>query len=257
MIFSHYRILAYIALAHYSTVPHFTLPHFKVFEPGNGVQYIKFGTEVLRLSKALAGGCTVKYAYGWVDLETSTGIPYEFVIGEARDPLMTVGLRVANMKDSLDFFQNSLGMQVLPYNYARQPGSNFEPQPPKGCVYIGYSENTLGFFLIPSKEKINVGSVLDAFTIIVDDDTAGLPTAVVSSLGGTGSLLSPDGYPFKFKKYSDYVKSGLAVKEFTSITVEPMSAAQDEAQETESIKEAPIKERKKTKYGRDGQSNQR
>ena len=224
------------------------------------MQYIKFGTEVLRLSKAISAGSAVKYAYGWVDLVTPSGIPYEFVVGIARDPLMTIGLRVADMKASLDFFKNSLGMQILPFNYARQPGSNFESQPSKEDVYIGYSENTLGFALIPTKgrEKVEVGSVLEAFTIIVDDDLSTVPSTVATAIASASVLYSPDGYPFKFQKYSDYIKSGLAVKEFTAVTVEPMSARQeDQVQETESIKDFPMKERKKSKYGRDGQSNQR
>lgn len=77
---------------------------------------------------------------------------------------------------------------------------------------------------------------------------------------GAKLLLSPDGYPFKFQLYSDYVKSDLCVKEFTSVIEEKMSLAtnkmdDDDEQETESIKQAPI--RKKTKFGRDGQSNQK
>jgi hypothetical protein len=246
----------------------------EVFEPGNGLRFIKFGTEVLRLSKAIAAGSEIKYAYGWVDLISPSSVPYEFTVGVARDPLMTVGISVSNMQQSVKFFTESLGMQILPFNLARTLGSNFENQPQKGDKYVGYSNNTLGFWLTQTKkgEKVDVGSVVDSFNIVVDDSVEKdmIPQDVNNALENKSILYSPDGYPFKFMTYTDFKKSPGSVKEFSQKTIESIQQQQkgameqemDGEQETESIAGEgqavqPKIQRKKTKYGRDGQSNMR
>ena len=233
----------------------------EVFEPGNGLQYIKFGTEVLRLSKAIAAGSEIKYAYGWVDIVSPSGIPYEFTVGVARDPLMTVGIAVSNMQQSVKFFTESLGMKVLPFNLARTPGSNFEAQPKKGDTYVGYSNNTLGFWLTQAKGgKVDVGSVLDSFNIVVDDtvDREMIPKDVINTLENKSILYSPDGYPFRFTTYTDFKKSAEAVKEFSQKTIESVQQQKQQDkddQENESQPTPPKIQRKKTKFGRDGQAN--
>lgn len=64
--------------------------------------------------------------------------------------------------------------------------------------------------------RINVGNLLDAFTIVVDDgNPQQLPPAVRDALekaaaaaggDGTAVIQSPDGYPFRLKPYSIFTK---------------------------------------------------
>ena len=87
---------------------------FEFIDPGNGLQFVKIGslifvhsttftdcllnliystgTEVLRLSKALELGAVMKYGYGWVDFDTPSYTPLQYVVGTVRDPLMMVFL---------------------------------------------------------------------------------------------------------------------------------------------------------------------
>jgi hypothetical protein len=69
----------------------------EVYQPGNGLEFIKIGTDSLRLSKAVALGSKLKYAYGWVDLDTPENLPIEIVVGVARDPMMLASLKVSNI----------------------------------------------------------------------------------------------------------------------------------------------------------------
>ena len=126
-------------------------------------------------------------------------------------------------------------MKILPYNYARSPGSNFEPQPSKDQVYIGYGENSLGILLTPSNDrnKINVGTVLSAISIVADTSQA-LPSAVndLFNDNDNGSsndkmIYSPDGYPFKIISYKEFEKNK-AVKEFNSVTLESVDLIDSE-----------------------------
>lgn len=188
-------------------------------------------------------------------MSPSGRIPYEIVIGLSRDPLMCIGLKVRDMAESLKFFQNTLGMQILPFNYARTVGSNFEPQPPKGSTFVGYGQDSLGLLLLPSngKESIEVGSLIDAFKIVVDEsDISRLPTKVADILNSDDKgekLLSPDGYPFVFQRYTEFSKND-AVKELTNISVEDF-----EPRASDSSSTLKKRIRKKEKFGRDGQSN--
>ena len=199
----------------------------EIYEAGNGLRYIKFGTEVLRLSKAIQAGCEVKYAYGWVDLVTPGGIPYQFVVGTARDPLMTVCLATSDMKKSITFFTESLGMQILPFKNARALGSNFEPQPRKDEVCVGYGNSTLSLVLTPTpnKGKVEVGNVIEYFSIVVDDSNpAQIPTDVRNALDSKQIMFSPDGYPFKLLSYTEFQKSSLYLKDITSTSLEQMQS---------------------------------
>ena len=199
----------------------------EIFEPGNGLRFIKFGTEALRISKAIAAGSEIKYAYGWVDLVTPGGVPYQFVVGTARDPLMTACLATSDMKKSLNFFTESLGMQVLPFKYSRTVGSNFEAQPKKGEVCLGYGNSTLSLMLTPVKGPVEVGSILDSFNIVVDDsDIAQIPDEVRRALEAKEIVFSPDGYPFRFMSYTEFQKSSQYLKEITSTSFEQMKTQQ-------------------------------
>jgi catechol 2,3-dioxygenase-like lactoylglutathione lyase family enzyme len=175
----------------------------------------------------------VKFAYGWVDLDTPGSLPLEVVVGEARDPLMLVCLRVSDLTSSVRFFTEQLGMRQLPFPLCRPAGSNFEPAAPKGSVFLGYGANTaedggdgvgLGVLLRPTvkgEPPLSIGSQLRGFTVVVDDSasalaTAAYPAAVVKVLeryaaiqateGTLERLLSPDGYPFIIKPLSLFQK---------------------------------------------------
>lgn len=216
----------------------------EIFDKGNGVQYVKVGSELLRISKGIEkggnmlhflyllciridgslshAGMKLKYAYGWVDADSPSDVPVEVIVGLRRDPLMFTCIQVSNMKESSAFFQEQLGMQQLPFPLARQAGSQFEPQQPDKSVYVGYSDDSMGLLLVPAPKGVvvNVGTVFDAFTVVVDDEGEGWnpPPAVQSALAlgkteteaskssATGSLVSPDGYKIKLVKYSDYRK---------------------------------------------------
>ena len=54
-------------------------------------------------------GAEITQAYGFVDLTTPGGIPYETVLGIRRDPLQYITLRVSNMKATQEFLSNTLG----------------------------------------------------------------------------------------------------------------------------------------------------
>ena len=73
------------------------------------------------------------------------------VLGDqVRDPFMFAAVRVADLKASEAFYVGELGMRRLPYPRAREAlTSPFEPQQPKGSVYLGYSPDTFGLLLLP------------------------------------------------------------------------------------------------------------
>lgn len=164
----------------------------------------------------------VKFAYGWVDLDTPGGIPMEVIIGLARDPVMLTCLRVTNVADSAKFFIEQLGMKVLPFPLSRAKGSTFEPEQVPGSQYIGYSDNSMGLMLTPSPKlkapPLVVGTMLEAFTLVYDDSAGAaskLPPAVVKVLGGAPNIVkSPDGYSFVLKGYEQFKKEATDKVEF-------------------------------------------
>jgi hypothetical protein len=172
-------------------------------------------------------GALIKYAYGWVDLDTTGSVPLEVVVGSTRDPVMLASIRVRDMAESVSFFTNQMGMKILPFPLCRAPGSNFEPIPPKGSIYIGYSEDSFGILLAPTIKgdpPLRIGSQLNGFTIVVDDSTdeivKGYPLAISSALSsGLGAksdnkITSPDGYTFIVKPYSQFKKESTTNVQF-------------------------------------------
>lgn len=131
----------------------------ELYEPGNGLQFIKIGTDTLRISKAVENGADVKFAYGWVNWLSPNQIPYEITVGLTRDPLMLVCLRVKNLKESSDFFVNELGMKMLDYPLARAKDSQFEKPQPKNSVYVSYGPNSMGLLLVEDPIEIGGGDL--------------------------------------------------------------------------------------------------
>lgn len=187
-----------------------------IYDKGNGLQFIRFGNEVVRLSKGVAAGGEVKFAYGWVDMDTPSGIPLQLVIGVTIDPIMLTCLRVSNIAASKKFFCEDLGMSVYPVPLARQPGSQYEPEPIKDSVFVSYGPDELGILLVPAEKgkQVRVGSVLDHMTIVVDDSQKDkLPALAQAYLeSGASEVSSPDGYRFQFNAYSAFKKSSAAKK---------------------------------------------
>ena len=184
----------------------------QLFEKGNGLQYVKVGAESIRLSKAIEKGADIKFAYGWIDLNTPGGLPLEVVIGLARDPLMLACIRVSDVPSSTRFFKEELGMKELPFPLSRAAGSDFEPQQPPNSAYVGYGPESMGLLLVPGAKgapPLAVGSLLEAFTLVFDESKAqSLPPAFreAAAKGGERRVVSPDGYPFVLKGYEEYRK---------------------------------------------------
>lgn len=150
-------------------------------------------------------GAVVKYGYGWLDLESPNGLPYQVVVGEVRDPLMAVCLRVANLKTSAAFFRDTLGMIDVPYPLARQPGSQFELAGKKDWVSLGYGPDSLTLVLREGDSRTEgplvKGSFLRGMTIIVDDKA--MPRKETTDV----VIESPDGYLFTLRPLSLHQKS--------------------------------------------------
>jgi len=204
-------------------------------ERGNGLQFIRFGSDVIRISKGVEAGGVVNYAYGWVDIDTPSKVPLEIVVGIARDPLMLACLRVSDVQQSVAFFTEQLGMKVMPTPLARSEGSEFEPAVRKDAVFVGYGKDLFGLLLVPlamsassstskRQQRINdkaaaaassaplvLGDMLGAFTIVIDDKASKdtLAPAALRMLSGEGptEIASPDGYRFVLQKYTDFARS--------------------------------------------------
>mmetsp|Transcript_12835 Transcript_12835/g.19281 ORF Transcript_12835/g.19281 Transcript_12835/m.19281 type:complete len:385 (+) Transcript_12835:1-1155(+) len=204
----------------------------EIYEKGNGLQYIKIGAEDIRLSKGIEKGANIKYAYGWVDLDTPGNIPVEVVVGITRDPIMIACIRVSNLQQSIQFFTETMGMSQLPFPLSRAPGSAFEPAMPKDAVYMGYSESSMGVLLKPTIKgdpPLRVGSQLNGFTVIVDDSSKsgqvkGSYSAPIASIldrlssdakldEASRTILSPDGYPFIIKPFSQFSQQSTTILE--------------------------------------------
>ena len=147
-----------------------------------------------------------------MDLDGPSDIPLQLVVGVARDPLMVACIRVSNMQQSVDFFTQELGMRPTPYPFARAAGSTFEQQQPDKSVFLSFAKDSLGLLLVPSGKgdpPLNVGNELKAFNLIVDDVSSNVslpPLAQAFLEGGASKVLSPDGYPISFTKYSEFSK---------------------------------------------------
>jgi catechol 2,3-dioxygenase-like lactoylglutathione lyase family enzyme len=189
------------------------------FEPGNGLQFVRIGAEQIRLSKAIQNGANLKYAYGWVDLDSPGAIPFQVVVGTRRDPISYVCLRVSDVRATEAFLSEALGMRPLDFadSLARVPGSDFEPRQPKDSAYLGYGPDLMGVLLVPpgkatggkGTSPVVVGTQLEALTVVVDKSAPALPQAAKDALASGDAILSPDGYPFVVQSYTDLEKQAV------------------------------------------------
>jgi catechol 2,3-dioxygenase-like lactoylglutathione lyase family enzyme len=128
----------------------------------------------------------------------------QIIIGERRDPLMFLAMKVKDVKASVAYYKNVLGMKEQPYplsRYAtgrqacllpttdvgllspapppspdflitfRAPGSAFEPKQPKGTTFLGYDADGFGLLLAPSERRkpVRVGALVDKLAIASTD----------------------------------------------------------------------------------------
>ena len=198
-----------------------------ITEKGNGIQFIKLGADLIRISKAIEAGAEVKTAYGYIDLDTPAGIPVQVVLGIRRDPLSYIALRVSNVKQSGEWLSNTLGMKKVDFDktLSRVKGSDFEPQSElfPGSEYYSYSDDTMGVLLLASPKKagpIEVGGLIDSIKIVVDSNSEDVPQPIkdmlidANSNANTNSntndkkyLESPDGYRFSVQSAKDFEKT--------------------------------------------------
>ena len=58
-------------------------------------------------------------------------------------------------------------MEETEFPLARQPGSVFEPPPPKGSTYLAYNKDGFGLLLLNGKgATINTGNIFDKLAIV-------------------------------------------------------------------------------------------
>lgn len=137
-----------------------------IYDRGNGFQCIKVGASTIRISKAIQKGIetslifilfclspstiggVVKYAYGWIDIDSPNNLPYHVIIGERFDPLVAPYIRVKNVNETGKWLEDQLGMKKLPFPLARTAGSMYEPVQPRNSSYYGYSEDSMGLLIM-------------------------------------------------------------------------------------------------------------
>lgn len=130
-------------------------------------------------------GAKVNSAYGWVDLETPSGLPFQVVVGYTRDPLMLAAVRVPDIAATKRFLMENLGLSMFPFPLSRPAGSKFEPLPPKGSVYLSYGPDSFGLLLLPQErpaQRDESQQLLESITIVVDTAAVNLPKFVKEQL---------------------------------------------------------------------------
>lgn len=127
-------------------------------------------------------------------------------------------IRATDVSAAETFFVKELGMQRLSFPLARIPGSNFERQPPKNSICLGYSEDSMAIILQPvakGEPPVQVGSIFDGFEIVYDDTQPieRLPPAIqrLRSEARTSeySVTCPDGYRCYLIPFSEFKKSAV------------------------------------------------
>lgn len=184
------------------------------YDPGNGVQYLQIAVDSYRISQVIKAGGIIESGYGHLQMLTPGGLRMKLMSGERRDPPMFVAVKVKDLKSSIQWYTDIAGMTKLPYPRARAPGSPFEPDQPKGSVFMAYEGEAFGVVLVPAArdEKLNPGSVLSLSVLAEDVDKIaedlGGSVEVDTARGGTRfvSVSDPDGYALKFVEYGEWRK---------------------------------------------------
>lgn len=168
--------------------------------PGDGVAFVQMAMSFVRASKLVTYGGTITEAYGNVNVIAPGGLPLRLLVGdEVKDRMMYVALKYQDVPRARKFYED-LGYREAPYPRARLPTKEetpFDPNPPRGSVYLQYCDDSLGLLLTRSYK--------DRFTAnyakpVVGDVYAGLriaapPTDPVFTDGQPLQLRDPEGYP--------------------------------------------------------------
>lgn len=185
------------------------------YDPGNGVQFLQIAVDSYRISQVVKAGGIVESGYGFLQVLAPGGLRLKLLSGSRRDPPMFLAIKVKDIKRSAQWYAEVAGMSKLPYPKARAPGSPFEPEQPKGSIFVGYEGEAFGVLLLPAEkgEQINPGGVVSLAVLAEDvekiaQDLGGRVSAD-SARGGTRfvAVADPDGYSLKFVEYSDWRKN--------------------------------------------------
>lgn len=164
------------------------------YDPGNGVQFLQVAVDSYRISQVVKAGGIVESGYGFLEVLAPGGLRLKLLSGSRRDPPMFLAVKVKDMKRSEQWYADVAGMSRLPFPYARAPGSPFEPQQPKGTVFMAYEGEAFGVLLVPAGkgDQINPGGIVSLAVLAEDVDgiarDLGGRVSVDSSRGGTRSF---------------------------------------------------------------------
>ena len=159
------------------------------------VAYVQLTLPTIRASKILDFGGEVVDAYGVWDIVAPGSVPLRLLVGdERRDRVMYVAYKVANVKNAEAFYA-AYGFARAPYPRARPPTteeSPFDPNPPKGAVYLQSCEDTVGVLLVPDKKRKKPPAAPDAFGPLKLKATPALAGTAVDPDGNALELLAGD-----------------------------------------------------------------
>lgn len=184
------------------------------YDPGNGVQYLQIAVDAYRISSVVKAGGFVESGYGHLQILSPGGLRVKLMSGTRRDPPMFVVIKVKDLARSIKWYTDVAGMSKMSYPRARAPGSPFEPDQPKGSVFMAYEKDAFGVVLVPASrdEKLIPGSLFSLAVLAkgVEDIAAELDVPLYKN-GGKGqtryvSMADPDGYNVKFVEFSDWRK---------------------------------------------------
>ncbi|CAM9680589.1 unnamed protein product, partial [Hapterophycus canaliculatus] len=106
------------------------------YDPGNGVQFLQIAVDSYRISQVVKAGGIVESGYGFLQVLAPGGLRLKLLSGSRRDPPMFLAVKAKDVKMSAQWYADVAGMSKLPYPKARAPGSPFEPEQPKGSVFM-------------------------------------------------------------------------------------------------------------------------
>lgn len=141
----------------------------------------------------------------------------QVIVGLRRDPMMFLAMRVQDIKKSVAFYENVLGMTRQDYPLSRIPESQFEPKQPMNTVYLSYDPDGFGILLMRSenKKKVNVGGLVEKLAILDTNvlergKEFGDAAKFVGRAPGIGTRVAvaddPDGYGIVLVEYDDFEK---------------------------------------------------
>jgi len=175
------------------------------FEQGTAFQYLQIAVPYYSIGKVVFYGGDIKYGYGYLIVTAPGGLPLQVFFGDRGDPMQFIALRTNDLKKSIAYYQDVLGMKKLPYPQLRaQKKSMFEPEQPKGSVLMGYNKEGMGVLLLPKsaggKAPARPGSLVGGLTVV-----GGAGDVAAAAEGG--ALRDPDGNPVAFLEKDDFDRS--------------------------------------------------